>query len=134
MLQRRGSGRHDGSADIVVRGPVRRGGGTGTGRHNVHARTEQVGLLNGLSRPHCLELLGRLERDGRFHLLGGLEGDTGFCWLRNGGGKTWACSGGRGGLEIVKVVICRGYVSLNLNDSRKGNHTFKRSGRFGRLW
>ena len=88
MLQRRGSRRHDGSVDIVVRGSVRGGGGTRTGRHNVHTRTEHVGLLDGLNRLHCLKFLSRLERDDRFHLLSKLEGDNRFCWLGNRGGET----------------------------------------------
>ena len=133
MLQRRGSGRHDGSADIVVRGPVLRGGGTRTRRHNVHARTEEVGLLDGPNRLHCLKLLGRLKRDDRFYLLSRLERDNRFYWLRSGGGEAWARGGGRGDLELVEVVICQGYISLNPNGSRKGNHAFKGSGRFGRL-
>lgn len=133
MLQRRGSRRHDGSVDIVVRGSVRGRGSTRTGRHNVHTRTEQVGLLDGLNRLHCLKLSSRLERDDRFHLLSKLEGDNRFCWLRSRGGETQACGGGRGGLEVVEVVVCQGYISLNSNGSRKENRAFKGSRRFGRL-
>ena len=128
-MRRRGSGRHDGSADIIVRGPVRGRGGTRTGGPNIGAITVEVGLLDRLDRLHWLKLLSRLERDDGFYLLSRLEGNNRLYWLRGRSGETWACGGGRGGLEVVEVVICQGYVSLNSNCSCKGNHAFKGCGR-----
>lgn len=111
-MQRRGSRRQDGGANIVVRGPVRGGGGARTGRYNIHARTKEIRLLDGLDGLHRLKLLGGLKRNGRFHLLSGLKGDNRFHWLRSRGGETCACDGRRGGLEVVKVVICKGCIIL----------------------
>lgn len=119
-MQRRGTGRHDGGADIVVRTSVRGGGGTRTGGHDIHARTEEVGLLDRLDRLHWLELWGRLGRNGRFYLLSGLKGENRSRRLRRGGGETWVCGRRGGSLEVIELIICRDIYQLSQNGSRKG--------------
>ena len=81
-------GRQDGCGDVVVRCPVRRGCGTGTRRHDIHARAEEIRLLDGLNRLDRLKLLSRLKRDDGFDLLSSLEGDDGPLWLWSGSGES----------------------------------------------
>lgn len=75
------------------------GSGARTGGHGVHARTEKVGLLNGLNRLHWLEVLSRLKGDNRFY------------WLRSGGDGTRGRRGGRRSLEVVEVIIYKGALA-----------------------
>jgi len=89
--------------------------------HSFHPRTEGVWFLDGLNRLDWLKMLSRLN------------GDNGICWLRSGGDETRVCGGGRGSLEVIEIIICKGVLAKA--QAVEGKRTIKRSGRLcGLRW
>lgn len=53
-------------------------------------------------------MLDRLNGLDWLEVLSGLKGDNGSRLLRSGGNETWVCGGGRGSLEVIEFIICKG--------------------------